>query len=119
MNSDCYYTRISFLAIKNIYNIVLVSKRFYIISKNELILGSLYNNKFSDIECTKMFHDTYKKCHKLNKFLIVHKKDIAKINGMFHLLDNQFHSLLPEICQLEMLESLVRHYFFYWEYNVY
>ena len=106
MDSDCYYTIISFLDIKNIYNVALVNKQFYIISKNELIWKSFYNNKFSNIECTKMFCDNYKKCHKLNKFLVKYIKDITKIDKVLNLYNNKLQSIPPEIGQLKMLQTL-------------
>ena len=106
MDTDCYYTIISFLDIKNICNIALVNKQFYMISKNELIWKSFYNDNFSNIECTKMFHNNYIKCYKLNKFLIEHKKDITKINEELYLYNNQLHSIPPEIGQLKMLQTL-------------
>ena len=106
MDSDCYYTIISFLDIKNIYNVALVNKQFYIISKNELIWKSFYNDKFSNIKCTKMFRDNYIKCHKLNKFLVEYKKYITEINGELYLSNNRFQLIPPEIGQLNMLQKL-------------
>ena len=106
MDSDCYYTIISFLDIENIYNIALINKQFYIISRNELIWKSFYNDNFSNIECTKMFHNNYIKCYKLNKFLIEHKMDITKINKELYLCNEQLQSIPPEIGQLNMLQTL-------------
>jgi Leucine-rich repeat (LRR) protein len=106
MNSDCYYTIISFLDIKNIHDIALVNKQFYIISRNELIWKSFYNDKFSNINCGRMFYLNYIKCHKLNKFLIEHKMDITKINKELDLYHNQLQSMPLEIGQLNMLQEL-------------
>ena len=106
MDTDCYYTIISFLDIKNICNIALVNKQFYIISKNELIWKLFHNKKFSNIECTKMFCDNYIKSHKLNKFLVEYKKDITEINKVLSLSNNKLQSIPPEIGQLNMLQRL-------------
>ena len=52
MDIDCYYNIISFLDINNNKNIAKVNKLFYVISKNELIWKSFYNNDFYNIKCT-------------------------------------------------------------------
>ena len=106
MDSDCYCNIILFLDIKDNRNISLVNKLFYKISKNDLIWASLFKNNFHNINCTKLFYDNYKKCHKLNKFLANHEKNINNINEKLCLSNNQLSSIPPEIGQLGMLQQL-------------
>ena len=106
MNTDCYHNIISFLNITDNCNISLVNKLLYQISKNDSIWKSFFKNKFYGINCTKHFYHNYKKCHKLNKFLVRYEKDINAIDEELYLDNNQLQSIPSEICQLSMLQKL-------------
>ena len=86
------------------------NKLFYVISKNELIWKSFYNNDFYNIVCTNRFYYNYKKCYTLNKFLLNYKQNINNIiDEGLHLSYNRIQFIPPEIGQLVMLQKLFLH----------
>src|SRR5271170_4534873 len=105
MDCDCYFNIFLYLSIKENINMSVVNKIFYMISKNELLWKSYYENDFYNICCNKMFYQNYKKRYMLNKFLVNYVKDINKVNKVLYLYYNQLQSIPSEIGQLNMLQE--------------
>src|ERR1700677_5037647 len=111
MNNDCVFCIFAMLNVSDIVNCLYVCKRFYTISKNNLLWKQLFKVKFYNV-CIdgNNFEDNYKKYSTLNNFLIKNIKvnvnmDITKI----YLENANLQSIPKEIGLLTMLQTLSLH----------
>lgn len=74
MNNDCLLNVLCYLDVSDILNCSCVNKQFNYLTKNNLIWPSLFNKYFWNINCTTKFYNDFKKCYKLNKFLVHNAK---------------------------------------------
>src|SRR5271156_368547 len=111
MNNDCIYNIFIKLNVNDIINCAHVCKRFYNISRTEMLWYLLFKENFYNVKCTnennKKFYDNYKKYSVLNNFLLKNNQD--SVNIIVRVLNvsyKQLQTIPKELGQLTMLQVL-------------
>src|ERR1700677_2436862 len=110
MNNDCIYNIFIKLNVNDIINCALVCKRFYNISKTEMLWYLLFKKNFYNVKCTnennKKFYDNYKKYSILNNFLLKNNQD--SVNIIIRVLNVRYRQLQTVPKELSQLANLQR-----------
>jgi len=113
LNNDCLYYIFRFLDDIDIINCSIVSKQFYILSKNEMLWEPLFDNNFYNVpKTTGEYYDDYKIYYILDKFFLKYYE--AGINHMYYMDTIEFDgtetipisSILYILTEMNFLDNL-------------
>ncbi len=106
LNDDCIFYILTFLDALDVVNCSLVSKRFYGISRSELLWKRLFNYVFCHVKYENNFYDNYKKHIRLDIDIVIGKIISGKKTNAILYDFEDITYLSPQIGSLNNLQIL-------------